>query len=534
MKRLPLIVLALLSGLLSALAWVPYCTLFIFVAWVPLFVLAEKIKAIPRTEKRPSLMGLSYLTFLIWNLLVTWWVCFASFGGAVLAILANSLLMAAVYWLYYVLTRRYKSKLALWVIIPLWLSFEYLHTDWDLTWTWLTLGNVFAFQHNWVQWYEYTGVSGGSLWVMLINLLVYSLIYTPKENKKLRCVYLAGTISAFMLPLLLSFLVRTSYTDSNTYKNKTVSAVIVQPNVDPYNEKFATEPEVQLNKLLEQTSGQIDSTTDYLILPETFLTEDMWENNMESSFSIRFLRENLLKKYPRLTIVSGANTVYAYGPNERPSSTARKFSGGEGYYDYFNSAIQLDSSRNIAVYHKSKLVPGVEKMPFPMLLKPLEELAINMGGTSGSLGMQKEREVFTNRFNGLKSAPVICYESIFGEYLTEYIHKGAHFIFIVTNDGWWEDTPGYKQHLAYGALRAIETRREIARSANTGISCVIDRYGDIHDAQAWWQKATIKTELHPENELSFYIRHGDLLSKMALIVAALLLITLPFLRFRKH
>ena len=68
----------------------------------------------------------------------------------------------------------------------------------------------------------------------------------------------------------------------------------------------------------------------------------------------------------------------------------------------------------------------------------------------------------------------VCYESIYGEFCTDYVRKGARAMTVITNDAWWGDTPGHRQHCNYSRLRAIELRREIARCGNTGISCIID------------------------------------------------------------
>src|SRR5688500_18262237 len=125
-------------------------------------------------------------------------------------------------------------------------------------------------------------------------------------------------------------------------------------------------------------------------------------------------------------------------------------------------------------------------MPFPELFRSLEKVTINLGGTMESLGTQSNLTVFTDP-EGLTVAPVICYESVYADYSTEYMRAGANLIFIITNDGWWDDTQGYIQHLHICKLRAIENRRQIARSANTGISCFIDEFGNISQATGWWQ-----------------------------------------------
>ncbi len=165
------------------------------------------------------------------------------------------------------------------------------------------------------------------------------------------------------------------------------------------------------------------------------------------------------------------------------------------------------------------MVPGVEKMPFPNQLHFLEKFALDLGGTSGSLGMQDERTVFVSKNGPGKVAPVICYESIYGDYVGQYIRNGADYIFIMTNDGWWGDTPGYKQHLLYGRLRAIETGKSIARSANTGISCFINQRGDITQPQDWWTASAIKETLYSNEGTTFYTRHGDYIANAMVVLS---------------
>jgi apolipoprotein N-acyltransferase len=94
----------------------------------------------------------------------------------------------------------------------------------------------------------------------------------------------------------------------------------------------------------------------------------------------------------------------------------------------------------------------------------------------------------------------------------------------MTNDGWWGDTPGYKQHLIYGRLRAIETRRSIARSANTGISCFINERGDILQPTAWWKACVIKASINDNSEKTFYSQRGDIIGRVCFYVSGIVLL----------
>ena len=348
------------------------------------------------------------------------------------------------------------------------------------------------------------------------------------QNSRVR---IFAAILVVFIPILLSqLIIKVSNRQINQLPTQQV--LIVQPNIDPYNDKFNGDYQGQLQGVYNKIKNKITVKTKYVALPETFLTENIWENKIENCYSIKFLKDSLLGKFPDLNIVVGATTLYKYDKNEKLSVTARPFPNTDIYYDVYNTAIQLNKD-GLQLYHKSKLVPGVERMPYPALFKPLEELAINLGGTFGSLGTQDERTVFFNKDNSIGIAPVVCYESIFGEFVTGYINNGANIIFIITNDGWWRDTPGYKQHLAYARLRAIETRRQIARSANTGISCVVDEMGDLHAEQAWWKEGYIVANIVPNNDKTFYVKYGDVLSKIVSLLTIVLIGYSIFLRFKK-
>jgi apolipoprotein N-acyltransferase len=527
-QRVPNFILAIISGLLFSAGWYAPTSILLFFAWIPLLVIENNISSSQLIKrKKLKIIGLSYLSFFLWNICVTWWIYYASLGGAAMAIISNPIFMCAVFITWRNLKQRINKPWAIWLLIPLWLGYEYGHTLWDLTWSWLILGNAFAFNHNWIQWYEFTGTSGGSLWVIIVNILFFNLIknsnYSPKQ--------LIKPVGALVIPIIFSYLIlqtdKTSQLTSKTYKT-----LIVQPNIDPYNDKFYVEPKIQLQNLLIQLKGKLDSTIDFLVLPETFLTENYIEENENDSYSLHFLVDSILQSHPKLTIITGANTFGVYKPGDAVSSTARRDGNSENYFDVFNTGLQLNKD-GISYYHKSKLVPGVERMPFPMLLKPLESLAINLGGTMGSLGTQEERSNFYSHNKKVCIAPVICYESVYSDYVAEYVRNGANLIFILTNDGWWENTPGHRQHLAYSRLRAIETRREIARCANTGISCFVTPFGEIEQATTYWEKAMISKNMAPNDKQTLFVKFGDIISYSSAFLAILLFIWSQILRFKK-
>ena len=497
--------LSLLSGLLLAFSW-PSIGIFpfIFFAFIPLLVLEE------RAEKGKIVFGFTYLSFLVFNLITTYWVWYATAVGSVFAFLVNSLLMAFAFYIFHKIKEVTKPRLGYLAFIVCWLSFEYLHLNWDLSWPWLTLGNVFANIPSIVQWYEYTGVLGGSLWVLLINILVYRT-WTVEGTKQKWIL----PVLVIIAPVLFSFYLGSA---KELLITDTQEIVIVQPNVDPYTDKFSIGYEEQLSDFIALAKTKLTQSTVLLVGPETALQERIWENKLEVTYSVRAFRE-LQKEFPDLSILVGANTYKMFGHGEQKTATARQIRNEHVFYDAYNSAIFIPDSGKVQVYHKTKLVPGAEKTPFPKLLDKLAGLMLDLGGTSGSLGT--ENKVHQFKVNEMNVQPLICYESIYGD-----LQKGnTNLIAIITNDGWWKNTAGYKQHFAYARLRAIEQRKMIVRSANTGISGVINANGEVLECTNWDEVICIATDVQLNNETTFYSKFGDYIGRLSVFLAFMLMIT---------
>ena len=522
LKKYYLVLLAVLFAILHWMAWPALgAAPLLFIAWVPLLLIENHFIENPALRKR-KFFWLTWLAFFLFNILTTWWVYFASAFGAVMAIILNSLFMSVTVFIFHLVHRKFRKPAVYIFLITIWITWEWLHLDWDLSWPWLTMGNGLAAYCKWIQWYEYTGVFGGTIWILLSNIVVFHLYQNYKSNGIISSKLSIVWIALIALPIVLSVIMYYNYKE----KINLVNVVVLQPNIDPYNEKFGgMSGQDQLKKMLAISSEYVDSTTDYLIGPETSIPYSVWEDRLNSNQQIQFLK-SYVAAFPKLTIITGAATNRHYDAGAPHSGTARKFAESEEYYDSYNTALQIDTSPSIELYHKSKLVPGVEKMPFAALLKPIEKIAFDLGGTSGSLGVQKEPSVFTNKVADKKTVvgPIICYESIYGEYVSKYVQKGATVLFIITNDGWWYDTPGYRQHLQYGRMRAIEMRRSIARSANTGTSAIINQRGDLEQVTAFWVPAAIKASINANDEITFYAKHGDYLAKLSAALSVLILL----------
>lgn len=506
------LLLSLSGGLLLWAGWpVSPLTLLLFVAWIPLLFVEKQV----HNWKR--FFGYAYLHFLVWNLLTTWWVWNASVEGAWGAFLVNSLVMT-IPWILFKFTRRqFGDRLGYASLVLYWLSFEFLHLNWELSWPWLNLGNAFAMHPEWVQWYEYTGASGGTLWLLLSNLFAFFLLQAYRGGSRGPAYrrWLISFVLVLILPILLSKLL---IPHEKTIASQALAAadrnvVVVQPNIDPYTEKFTGDIESQIQKLIVLSEQQIDRNTRLLLWPETAVPAQVREDQIKEDFRFAPIW-SFLKRHPQINLLTGLDSYQEYGTDKaNASSTARLHKPSGIYYDMFNTAALMEPDSTVQYYHKGKLVPGVESLP--SFLNFMSQWFEDFGGTSGTLGRDSERKVFVPWDEYYKSAPIICYESIYGDYITEFVRNGANILTVITNDGWWDNTPGYRQHMNYARLRAIETRKWVARSANTGISCFIDPLGNVLKPQPWDKAAAIKMNIPVDQRQTFFVKYGDILSRTA-------------------
>lgn len=516
MKTITKVGLAVLSGLLIAAAWpVRGLAPLAFVAFVPLLYLQDRIGDKENPEKG-SVFWLSFIAFLIWNGLTTWWVWKTTAVGTIGMIVLNSLFMTTVFWAYhFVKTHLYDNKKGYYILIIIVLAFEYLHLHWQLNWPWLNLGNVFSHYHTWVQWYSITGIAGGTLWVLTANILIYKYLLSFRAAGEESHSKLALTILCLLfIPLIISKIQYFSYSD----QGDDVEIIVVQPNLDPYTEEFTLNARQIMERNLSVAEPLVTENTCFVVSPESAIQEDVWLERMDKYYSIRELR-NFIGRYPQTCYVIGISTLGEVPEGAESDFAARKFINVDKYFYAYNTAT-LITKDSIQLYHKSRLTPGAEAMPSWWFLRMLKNRALDLGGTVGTL--KKDTVARTLSFDNHKVGTLICYESAFGEYVTEFVKNGADMLFVITNDGWWGNSPGHRQHLEFSKLRAIETRRSVARSANTGISGFINQRGDIIQQSKYWEQTALRNTLKANDKLTFYVRYGDYIYKSAVFLTALL------------
>jgi apolipoprotein N-acyltransferase len=517
--------LVLLSSALLILSF-PYTgsfTPFVFIGLAPLLLLRQQFLA---STQKPWKLGLwTYLTFLFWNLGTTWWVANASVSGGIFAFTVNALLMTLVFGLWSFLDRKIQTRYSFFMLIPIWLLFEFGHHRWDLSWPWLSLGNYFSVRTGWVQWYEWTGTLGGSAWILLVNLLVFRLYCVYRIVAK-RNQYIFTILGVLLLPIVTSQVLQIFAIP--TLQPKQLHTVVVQPNIDPYKEKFvlSASNEAFADSIVVLANRHVTAQTDLVLAPETALPLSFQEERL-NTFAFGQNLASQVQKWPQANLLIGASTVRIFDGKQSVASTP--IPNASEWYESYNTSMLLTKTAPPQYVHKSKLVPGVELVPFSAYLPFLSAIAIENGGSSGTLGVEKEPKVMTievepnkrqkdptNKAQNVTLAPIICYESIYGDFVRQQVQKGAQALCILTNDGWWGNTPGYKQHFSFARLRAIENRRWVLRSANTGTSGSIDPSGKIIKKTPYWVKTAFSQTIQLRSDQTFYTTYGDWLAGLSI------------------
>ncbi|PKP52228.1 MAG: apolipoprotein N-acyltransferase [Bacteroidetes bacterium HGW-Bacteroidetes-1] len=518
------IILSLTSGLLLFLSWYPNGFIYlVFFALVPILILSEIKHLSPL-----MLFSQAFAGFFMFHILAAGWMYSSTFAGSIFAHIFNSAYMALVVYFWSAGKKVLTSKIMQSVmLISFWVMFETIHHHWELAWPWFTLGHVFAEKTEWIQWYSYTGSLGGSVWVLSTNLFFYFAVVAFRNNKNKRGVVLI--MSAFLIGGFLILLSQKMKTLS-TY-DRSLHVLVIQPNIHPQKEKFAgMSVEDQIERATILIKKGVTEKTDLIILPETMLVEPIDENLLSSSKWIEMLR-SAISNNSSTAIFTGAFTKKI---SDWAITDQMALINDSIPYVLYNSALLIQKD-SIQIYHKTQLVTLVEKQPFYALMKPFKSFIERSGGIFGRYGTY-------NTSNNLQLndktilAPLICFESAFGDYTADQVSNGSELIVLITNDGWWSSFGGYKQHLALARLRAIETGRWIARCANTGISAIIDSKGNIVKQSDYGEAAYIESTVGLNSKNTFYVNRGNLIGPFAVAATGLLsiLLILKQRRIRKN
>ncbi|MGB0167514.1 MAG: hypothetical protein ACPF8V_11735, partial [Luteibaculum sp.] len=366
--------LSLFAGLVMAASW-PY-TLISSGFW-PLLVfgVAVLVGIVERTEqlgKRNASNFLPlYLAFLIWNLCTTYWLSYVEEPtGVKVFSLASPVILNALFmtlpWLGFgFLKRNLSASQAYFGLIFLWLGYEYFHQNWELTWPWLLFGNVFAESPYLIQWYEYTGVQGGTLWILILGILTYRLakqgILISDWTREYSLRYFLPYMIALLVPILAGLFI------GHQWKGEEKKVLLIQPNLNPYSEKFSPYGFQGHLDLFVDMIHEKGAEVDLAVLPETALQEPnrygfkadgnpvlngLWEGQLEQSQSVITL-QHLVVDSLNLPVLSGMSSQSMVALPYPDEFLIRSVQGSEDYGRIaYNSALFLDGDR-VESYYKS-------------------------------------------------------------------------------------------------------------------------------------------------------------------------------------
>ncbi len=431
-----------------------------------------------------SSFRLGYLWGLLTNSLCLYWICWATVGGGVGAILVLSF-YGGLYGLLFGLFQKGGRKTALFAAPFLWLSLEYLRSQGQLAFPWLDLSYTQGYSLPFIQIATITGSAGISFWVASLNLI--GLLFLHQR----RYLYLFLLAIFLLVPYLWGH-----HLIGPNDEGGRVRVGLVQGNIDQKVKWDARFLDYSVDTYLRMTKEVASQSPDLVVWPETAIPCYLMH------------RQEYREKVAALSTQLGVPLLVG-----APEYIFNK-SGEPKYYN----AVYLFRPQlgEVEHYYKIHLVPFSEKIPFEERLPILRK--INLGEADFSPG--KKFTLFD--IDHARFAPLICFEAIFPNLVREFANEGADFLVNVTNDGWFGRTSGPFQHAEIARLRAVENRISMVRCANTGISLFYDPYGRVVAKTRLFTRVNLVGELPPRGKRTLYTRWGDWFPRLCLAITILI------------
>jgi apolipoprotein N-acyltransferase len=501
-----------------------------YVALIPLFFLFARVESFSQFAKY------SYLFLLVFHLVTVYWtggfvvgkdMWMMTAGAAVLffhpAFFLPMLLLA-----FYV-KKRLGLVQGLIAFALFWTSFEYLHSLGEYSFPWLTLGNSQAYDLQRIQIAEYTSVYGLTLLILSFNCIAFLiLLYQANGAWKLRSRKILSLISLLVVVYFGSALYGKIVLARETAGSKnTMSVGIIQPNFDPWDKWGSSTGDkfesyfTQLRYFFSETRLLSKFKPDLIIWPETAIPFHI----LLPRYSL-YLSELLsLSDTLKIPIYTGLPTAEYFDSVHAPA-TAERVGISHLYVESYNSAVLIQPHRVLGQIHKkSILVPFAERIPYAETFRFLiEPLKWNVGISSWGKG--DDTVVYPLRLNDgrqTKFSGMICYESVYPNYVRAFVKRGAEFLIVITNDSWWGNTSGAYQHASFASLRAVETRRWVVQCANGGISMVVDPTGKRHAMTELYTKNNFIADIDLLSARTFYVDNGDIAAQLCLVLSIMIL-----------
>lgn len=442
-----------------------------FFAFIPLLLAAEKI--LP--SKRPLIIFSVqlFITLSVFYLWVGRWILQTANMGFLLGLLI--IVPFVVLVSPYILLKKRGNKCAFVYFVAAWIAAEMIQSYFQLGSPFFNLGHSIGKIPQLIQWYEYTGAAGGTLWVLAVNLSLYSLgktVLNKEKRWKQNGIVLLGIL---MIPVVISVLIYRNYEERGIPNE----VLVVHPSTDNRDIKYRINIYELLDIYLEIFLPHLTENTEYVVLPETAITNAGWIADYNRNLVFQHFREKT-KDFPDVKLITGAIT-YESIPNVDKIKNHKKLPGirySEKYktwYYTYNAALQIGHKQATQIRVKEGLVPYQEYIPYPLITPRLSPVGIDFQFSP----REPNPKIFTAD-NNRKTAVLICYELVFGYKFAGAARKGAEAFFVMLNEGWYtqaQQVPA--QFLQLSVVRAIENRRSIAHSSNMGISAIISQRGEV-------------------------------------------------------
>lgn len=496
-----LLVLPVLTGIVLGLSALPSKLYFLnFVAFIPLLIAAEG--SIKR-EKSFLIFALQLLIVLVvFYLWVGHWVLqTANLGFLIGFIIVLPFLVLLTPYVYFL---KKGSKIAALYFISAWMVVELIQSFSQIGLPFYNLGHSLGGNPKIIQWYEFTGAAGGTLWILAVNFLIFSLGKTMVDSKGKWINQVVLVLGVLILPMVISILIFNNYKE----KGATAEVLIIHPSTDNQDVKYRINIYELMDIYLGIMQPQLTENTEYVVLPETAITNAGWISEYNRNLVFQHFREKTAQ-FPNLKLITGAVTYEAI-PNVEKIKNYKKIPGirySEKYltwYYTYNAALQIEQNQATQIRVKEGLVPYQEFAPYPTVLPYISPVGIDFQFSK----REKNREVFIAE-NGSKTAAMICYEVVLGNLFYKAVRKGAEAFFVLLNEGWYSDPKVPRQFLQLSVVRAIENRRSIAHSSNMGISAFINQRGEVIASTESKQPDFLKREISLNKSKTVYASVGN-------------------------
>jgi apolipoprotein N-acyltransferase len=403
----------------------------------------------------------------------------------------------------------------------IWVAMEFIKS-WLLTgFPWALVGYSLWEKTTFIQIADIGGVYTVSFFIITIQGFlcdIIDVIFLKEKRKNVKRFILSIFFVLLIFAFTLIYGVKrkdeiTKYVDR---LKEEIPAVIVQPSI-PQDIKWT--PDFKIYSL-EQNINLSFSAIDFpyseviLVWPETALTFIFERETELQSKVLELARKGFF-------IVAGGIGI------------SEQIKDGRINLTYYNRAYLVEPDGKYSNYDKTHLVIFGEYIPLRSFLEKIpfiKSLIDRVEKVAGDFEPGKEVRAVGEK---VKLGIPICFESIFPSIVRKMVQDGAKIIAVITNDGWFGYSSGPYQHFSVSALRAVETRRFVLRSANTGISGAFSPTGDLIFQTKLLEKTSFLVKVKPLDIKTFYVKYGDVFSIACLIITSFFVITHFYLSKRK-